>query len=324
MKTQEFSPFFFFSQQLGELFKKAEKQKNPALWLHQNGARNVLFMLEGLTRLHDRAFDEKLFGKWCKRFKKLEDVFGRIDDCLALEKEFAANKKINKELANQFSNGAAKYIEKCNKRLISKQWMTHRLDLFNEQLNVYSVDYNKEYIHELKVAIIEEIEDIIIFLEKLNFNLTNMENHLHDLRRRLRWLSIYGQALNGLIQVKTSKTKTKTHINYFTKEILHSPYNKLPQKPKNCAIIEFDSSAFFALSWIINELGKQKDLGLKIESLSKTIYVYEDITKEQAQVKAEKLLGTKSTTHDDILKLASETIKTFVMKDRMLEKLVVR
>lgn len=301
MKTPEFNPFLFYSQQLAQLFSKAQTQKNPALWLHQNNARNVLFMLEGLTRLHDRAFAEKLFGKWCKRFKKLEDIFGRIDDSLALHKEFNANKKINKELVNQFSISAEKYLQKCNQRLVSKQWMNHRLDLFNQQLSVYSVDYNEDYMHELKVAILEEIEGIIIFLEKINFNLTDIEKHLHDLRRRLRWLSIYGQALNGLIQVKTSKAKPKTEIDYYTKEILKSPYNKLPANPKNCAIIEFDSNAFFALSWIINELGKQKDLGLKIESLSKNIYVYEDLTKEQAQIKAEKILGVKSTTHNDIL-----------------------
>lgn len=324
MKTQEFNPFLFYSHQLTQLFEKAQKQKNPALWLHQNNARSVLFMLEGLTRLHDRAFAEKLFGKWSKRFKKLEDVFGRIDDCLALEREFKANKKINKELVNQFAIAGSKYLEKCNKRLLDKNWMNHRLDLFNEQLNMYSVDYNKEYMQELKTGILEEIDSIVIFLEKIDFRLTDMELHLHDLRRRLRWLSIYGQALNGLIQVKISKTKPKTNINYFTKEILHSPYNKLPQKPKNAAMIEFDSHAFFALSWIINELGKQKDLGLKIESLSKTIYVYEDLTKEQAQVKAEKLLGVKSTTHDDILKQATETIRIFVHKDKMLDKLVVK
>lgn len=324
MKTQEFNPFFFYSRQLAQLFSKAQKQKNPALWLHQNNARTLLFMLEGLTRIHDRAFDEKLFGKWCKRFKKLEDLFGRIDDFLALEKEFKANKKVNVQLAQQFSLSAEKYLIKCNQRLVEKQWMTHRLNLFEEQLSIYSVDYNKEYMSELKVAILEEIESIVIFLEKIDFTLTNMELHLHDLRRRLRWLSIYAQALNGLIQVKPSKTKLKTEINYFTKEILNSPYNKLPSRPKNFAIIEFESNAFFALSWIINEFGKQKDLGLKIESLSKMIYVYEDLTKEQAQIKAEKLLGVKSTTHDDLLKEATTTIRTFVNKDKMLEKLVVK
>lgn len=50
-------------------------------------------MLEGLTRLHNKAFDEKIFDKWNKRFKKLEDLFGEIDQYLVLEKELKTNKK---------------------------------------------------------------------------------------------------------------------------------------------------------------------------------------------------------------------------------------
>ena len=77
MTTKEFNPFLFYSKQLQVLFKKAAEQKNPALWLYNNDARTVLFMLEALTRIHNKAFDEKIFSKWNKRFKKLEDLFWR-------------------------------------------------------------------------------------------------------------------------------------------------------------------------------------------------------------------------------------------------------
>ena len=84
MKKNRFNPFFSFSNQLQELLTKASQQKNPALWLHQNKVRSLLFMLEGLTRLHKNAFNEKLFDKWNKRFKKLEYIFGEIDQNLSL------------------------------------------------------------------------------------------------------------------------------------------------------------------------------------------------------------------------------------------------
>ena len=60
MTTQNFNPFLFYSEQLHVLFTKASKQKNPALWLYANNARTPLFMLEALTRIHDKAFDRGL------------------------------------------------------------------------------------------------------------------------------------------------------------------------------------------------------------------------------------------------------------------------
>src|SRR4051812_44378615 len=93
--TKSFNPFLFYSAQLQTLLTKAAKQKDPALWLYKNGARTTLFMLEALTRLHKNAFDEKLFEKWNKRFKKLEDIFGQIDEYDALEATFKSNKKVS-------------------------------------------------------------------------------------------------------------------------------------------------------------------------------------------------------------------------------------
>lgn len=131
MTTKEFNPFLFYSSQLQKLLKKASKQKNPALWLYKNNARTKLFMLEALTRLHNNAFDEKLFGKWNKRFKKLEDLFGEIDQYIVLENELKLNKKIPKEIVKYFTINAANYLEKCNRRLLEKEWFRGKLDSFN-------------------------------------------------------------------------------------------------------------------------------------------------------------------------------------------------
>lgn len=92
MTSKDFNPFLFYSAQLQELLLKSSKEKNPALWLYKNNARTILFMLEALTRLHNHAFDEKLFEKWNKRFKKLEDLFGEIDQYIVLENELKLNK----------------------------------------------------------------------------------------------------------------------------------------------------------------------------------------------------------------------------------------
>ena len=323
MAVKEFNPFLFYSKQLQTLLTKASKQKNPTLWLYTNDARTPLFMLEGLTRLHNKAFNETIFDKWNKRFKKLEDLFGEIDQYLVLEKELKTNKKVTNEVLKYFTVNSNNFINKCNQRLSEKEWLNDKLLSFDEKLGEFSVDYNKEYIDELTFSLIDEIDAILSFCVKCDYQFTKLEEQVHELRRKLRWLSIYAQALQGLIQLKKSTKKSKYQINYFTKDVLNLPYNKLPSKPKNTVIIEFDSDSFFALSWLIKELGKLKDNGLKIEQLSNAIFILEDITETQAREKAITILGLKKTIETDILKQASEIIEVALSKDKILDRLVI-
>ena len=75
----KFNPFLVYSEKLNAQFQVAKTSDNPALYLYKNGARNTLFMLEGLTRIHKNAFDNPKMEKWYERFKQLEDLLGQID-----------------------------------------------------------------------------------------------------------------------------------------------------------------------------------------------------------------------------------------------------
>jgi hypothetical protein len=323
MTTKEFNPFLFYSAQLQKLLDEAAEQKNPALWLYTNDARTPLFMLEALTRLHNKTFKEKLFAKWNKRFKKLEDLFGEIDEYIVLEKELKTNKKITKEVIKYFEVNSTNYITKCNQRLNEKDWLNGKLQSFDDKLRKYTVNYNKEYLDELTFSLVDEIDEILDFCLKYNYEFTKIEEQIHELRRKLRWLSIYAQALQGLIQLKKTPRKSKKQINYFTKEIVSSRYNKLPVRHKNVAIIQFDQDSFFALSWLIKELGRLKDTGLKIEQLSHAIYITEELTETEAHTKAISILGHKKTIQKDILVEASAVLKIALSEDKILDKLII-
>lgn len=323
MPTQKFNPFLFYSKQLQALLAKASTQKNPALWLFKNDARTPLFMLEGLTRIHSKAFSEKLFLKWNIRFKKLEDVFGEIEQYNTLEIELEKNKKVSKEILKYFAVNTNNYMVKCNQRLHEKNWFNNKLKPFDYKLSEFDVEYNQEYLDELKYCIGNEIDAILSFAKKSDYQFTKMEEQVHEMRRKLRWLSIYAIALNGLIQLKKTDKKTKFKINYFTKKVLNLPYNKLPLRPKNTAIIEFDHDSFFALSWVISELGKLKDNAITIQKLSDAIFIVEDITVSEANKKAISILGLKANAQEEILKQASVILETALVKDKILDSLVI-
>lgn len=323
MKNLSFNPFLHYSEQLQALLTKAAGHDNPALWLYKNDARTPLFMLEALTRLHNKAFDEKLFDKWNKRFKKLEDLFGQIDLYDSLGTEFKKNKKIPKDVIKYFTVNAANYTEKCNQRLREKDWLSDKMKSFNYKLSEFAVEYNKEYADELKFSMTDEVDAILNFGLKYNYEFTKVEEQVHELRRKLRWISIYGQALQGIVQLKKSAKNKKTEINYLTKETLASPFNKLPVQPKNVSVIEFDHNSFFALSWLINQLGSLKDSALKVQLLKDALYISENVTEEEAIEKAHSLLGYKKTLEADVLKEASQLLKTSIVKDKILDHLIL-
>lgn len=322
MTLEKFNPFLFYSSQLQALLTKAAKQKDPALWLYNNKARTTLFMLEGLTRIHNKAFDEKIFLKWNKRFKKLEDLFGGIDEYTMLHTELKTNKKVNKEILKYFSVHSSNYISKCNQRLLDKDWLNHKMLAFDKKLSTYNVEYNQEYCDALRFALIDEVDAILEFVLKSGYQFAMIEQ-VHEVRRKLRWLSIYAMSLRGLIQLKKPEKKVKTSIHYFTKEILQSPYNKLEVKPKKAAVILYDKDSFFALSWLINELGKLKDKGIMLEQLRDAIYITQNVTQEQAKGKAIGVLSMKSSAESDLLEQSSLIIKTALEKDKILDRLII-
>ncbi len=321
--TEPFNPFLFYSNQLQALFVKASSQSNPALWLYQNNARAPLFMLEALTRLHDKAFDETLFAKWNARFKKLEDELGALDYYMAFEKEFKANKQVSVKVIKHINDSSLFVLDELNKRLKSKDWFNGKLLRFNVKISKYAFICDDDYADEITYTINEELDKIKEFALKLNYSFTQMEEEVHEIRRKLRWISIYAQAFNGLFQLKASSKKQIHSVNYLTKEVLSSPYNKLSTKPKDATIIEFDKNSFLALSWIINELGKLKDKALAIEALTYSIEVAEQLSIEESRKKALKILKLKDNTETTILKEASNSVYSFLVKDKILDTLIV-
>lgn len=325
MSTSLLNPFLYYSNQLQALLVKASKEKNPSMWLYLNNARTPLFMLEALTRLHSKAYDEKLFSKWNKRFKKMEDALGTIDYFVAFDKEFKANKNISSEIKTSTQQQIASSTEKFNKYLESKDWFNGKLLRFNVKLSKYTMLFDEEYSNDLTEVIDKELKSIFDFGLKLNYHFTQMEEEVHEFRRKIRWISIYAQALNGIIQLKTNAKKPNYSINYHTKEIISSPYNKLPKKPSIVKHpILFDKNSFYCLSWMINELGKLKDRGLKIEFLTHEIAKAENCSEMDAQTKAIKILNIEPNTNELILKEVSNIIYLFLAKDKILNSLIVK
>ena len=317
--------FEYFLNQLQELIAKSSKQKNPALWLYQNNARTPLFMLEGLAKLYAGIHNKKKFSKIKEHVKLLEDAIGQIDYYDAFAKEFVGNKKIPAVITNYLQAQSREKIQSLNEILHENNWLgdeANRIEKIRKKLSEADWQDEKEEIKSNHQFYISAINKILEFVNEKNFQFTNVENDLHEFRRMIRWLSIYPQALRGCIQLSTPKTATPKYLaKYLTKSVKTSPYNILPDAADQKHFLLFNKNRFYALSWLISELGNLKDNGLKVEVIKEALLQTSKINEQNALAQAYKLAGPGQKTIQQLLDASEKIINTFC-REKNLEALI--
>lgn len=317
--------FDFFLTQLQTLLDKAAKQKNPALWLYQNNARTPLFMLEGLAKLYAGIHNKKKFTKLKAHFKLLEDAIGQIDYYDAFAKEFAGNKKIPATVVSYLQAQSREKIQSLNEILTEKDWIgagKSRMEKIRKKLKKADWLDEQKDVEGVRDFYFSSINGILEFSNQKNFHFENVEKDVHELRRMLRWLSIYPQALKGCIQLSQAKKSPAYLSKYLTKAITGSPYNVMPDAGDLRYFLLLDKTRFYALSWMISELGNLKDSGLRLEVIKEALIQSGSTDEKAALIKARSFLGNRQLTEQQVLDQAEAILKTFC-KEQNLESLVI-
>jgi hypothetical protein len=324
-KYHGFIRFDYFLNQLEELLIKAAKQKNPALWLYRNNARIPLFMLEALARVYAAIYREWKFLKLDAQFKLLEDLLGAIDYYDSFSKEFAANKKMPESITTYLQAMTREKIQSLNEVLREKKWInTDKGKVETIRVKLASTKWKKESkeIKGIRDYYIRSIEEITKFTLVSDFHFENVESDVHALRRKLRWLSIYPQALRGSIQV-SKVVKVPAHLKkYLTKEIIESTFNKMPDVGNNKHFLLLEQNYFYALSWMIAELGRLKDSGLRVIVIKEALQQGASLNDATAFKKVYQLLDNKQPTIPAILKKADAVCKKY-FDEKNLDHLLI-
>lgn len=318
--------FDYFLNQLQELLDKAARQKNPALWLYRNNARTPLFMLEALAKMYTDIHNKKTFTKLNEHFKLLEDAIGAIDFYDSYAKELVANKKIPKQIISYLQAQSREKVQSLNEILKEKKWLSDekaRITKIRKRLAKADWKNEKDDIKSIHGYYVTAINKILEFLHEKDFDFTNVEDDVHELRRKIRWLSIYPQALRGAVQLSESKTASPKYLTkYLTKEITGSKYNVMPDAGTQKHFLLLNKNRFYALSWMINELGNLKDNGLKVEVIKEAIMQTSAADEKVATAQAYKLSGPTQKTIDEVLNTAEDLCKTYC-KEKNLESLII-
>jgi hypothetical protein len=292
---------------LENILKSSATKRDKGLFFYQNKGRDVLFRLEGLTRIYRNIHDKKFFDTWYKEWKTLEDLLGKMDFYESVHNELSKDRKLKAKSTKAFGEQYNAHLEELNQKLKNEHWLSgEKMAAFRAGIAqctwLESHEDRAAFGHEM----INELSKLHQKYESGELNPYNIEEGLHEFRRRLRWIGIYSIASEGMVQLQKVKTITPSVQKYQTKEIVASPYNIMPAHSKGQHTINIQSQHFYAMSWLIQQLGEWKDRAQHHEALKS---IGGEISKANASLVA------------NIPAQAEMTIDEFVYSDLILMKI---
>jgi hypothetical protein len=307
-------------QELRLIIANAQSQENIPLAFYESAARQHLFYLEALCRIYKKTNSKKLFKKLQSKFKSLEDQLGKVDYYESFHKDFSKLKDFPAVLINQLFQHYQNELKNLYSLLVEDNWLdeeNNRIDKIITQLDkVIWLNADDERV-AISTTIQNEIEKILKNYKSGKLNFDNIEDGVHEFRRSIRWISIYAQALSGLIQLKKDHLATFFE-NYLTPEVVTSPFNKMPENKTDFKTIELSESPFYALSWMIAESGKLKDEGLEIICIEELMKETSFISEDKIPTEARKYAPNVKLSINGIKSKMKTLVDAFIYNDKVL------
>lgn len=307
---------------VNDLLTESTNHENPALWLFLHDFRTPMFMLESLSKMYAQIHNKTFFTELNVRFKEVEDVLGAIDYYAAFLREFHADEKIPASVKSYLEIKTREKIVNFNEILLKRGWNSGKtLRKINEGLSIAKWQNQEDEVVNIEKYYNKQVEKINEFVVKTTFKFNNVESDVHELRRKLRWLSIYPQAFQGVIKLHETKANSTEFKKYLTDEIVSSPFNQLPDSKNVKHHLFLEKNHFLALSWMISELGKLKDKGLKITALKNAFQEIAFLKDEEAIKEAYRILGENYPKMETLLNQAGKVAEDF-FHDKIIDKLI--
>ncbi|MBL7949425.1 MAG: hypothetical protein KBA16_02530 [Bacteroidia bacterium] len=309
-------------QALDEVLRKCKRRPDPAEAFYKSDARSILFRLEALSRIGRGMLDKKAFDPLYDRFKQLEDILGAMDHAEAMLEQIGGIKGLAKFAAARYGKTYKQELKQL--ALILEQdgwWSGEALRQVRDLVAVHVVEEDGKFRNRLGEFLARELEKTEEQYRDGELNPHQLEGGLHELRRKLRWFSIYAAVLQGRLRLAKVPVVDERLKKYCTKEIVGSPFNKLPSTPKGVMALTVQSTYFYALSWLIRELGNWKDalqLNEELESLLRESTITDPAVLSDFRARLRATLPAESAA---IPVMAEDAIDDFVYRDRILIRL---
>ncbi|MEO6489999.1 MAG: hypothetical protein ABIO04_08685 [Ferruginibacter sp.] len=316
--------FEYYLLKVEGLFSNAIKERNPGLWLYNNDARTSFFMLEGLAKVYAELHNKKRFSKMKEDFKLVEDALGAVDYYDSFAKEFEKKEIVNTAIVEYLHAQSREKIQHLNDILQQRGWVEGSADRLRKiRKKLTDANWLKDEKEVVGIAAFykDTIKEIKTFASETKCKFTDIETEVHAIRRKLRWLSIYPRALQGMIQLTDRNVADEKVVKYLTDEIVNSAFNVMTDAGNNLYFLMLEKKYFLALSWMISELGKLKDSGLRIMITSEALQQTKSVSQSEALALSYQFLGDEQQKLSSILSRSSEICGNF-FAEKNLDKLI--
>jgi hypothetical protein len=323
----EFPGMQRFAVQLEKLLGCVEPAvgSDHAAWVfYQSSARQWLFYAQALCRVYKKVGSKKRFKALGETMKELEDRLGAIDYWDAWVKLCEPVKELPTAMLDTMLRHRAEEEAALQEVLENGAWLEKDCPALAAIIDdLESEDWEKPGKDREKIAefLCEELEEIEQKYASGEFDFEQLEDGVHEFRRQLRWISIYGHALHGLLQTAADEKPEAFHEKYMTESVLKSPFNQLPPAPAKGKVLEVAVGDFYALSWLISQIGKIKDQGQKIEALHHVADESGTVQDAALEKCFAAMIPAAEQTMQEIPGLVAPMVETFLVKDRILTRM---
>lgn len=306
-------------QGLISLSKEAAKKEDPTLHFFKQNARNNFFDLEAAFRIFRKTHSKEVADPLYEIYKSAEDSLGKYDFINWSSSKILSDTELPEALKEKIIHQEKKARIELKQFLHKEKWLPDATENVSKQaekmkdiLATDSEDFRYEYIKFLSKNISKIDEEY----RKGELDPHLLEEGIHEIRRKIRWISIYAKISGGFIQTQKKEKINDEYKKYLTEEIISSPFIKLPLCPEGLEPITIRFENFVALSWMIQALGELKDEGLNYEN--QTHLLGEEKSTENKKNDSKNSPDTLARITEEALMICDE----FFIKDNILTRLV--
>jgi hypothetical protein len=297
----------------------------PAQAFYKGNGRTPMFVLQGLSRVYENlGADKKLFAAVKLEAKVIEDAFGAVDFWWVV-----AGKARDWSLPAGVVRAAQdRHLTACGRAwtwLEARGWLAHRYQEKGAELTARTLARKLKKVEwrsprkesrALLKWLIAELSSVHAKVQKLD--MSDIEGGLHEARRAVRWFSIYASAMEGAIVLDSEAAAPQGWERYLTKEIVESPFNRLPAAEPEDEPVSLPAPLFYALSYAIDRLGAVKDRAQWTETMQHLLHE----TGEKTDKPLSELMGEIHLETADAARLGGEIVAQVFEQDRLLPRLI--
>jgi hypothetical protein len=263
------------AQKAGAPFSRKSRVDQADL-LMKAGVRTAMFDLEGLGRMYreHKKEDVSKFGEWIyKKSKDVEDALGQFDKYQSTGMDDEMKKAASDAMAvmtdDDWIDGSQTggIFDKILNKIDKVEWPSEKK--------------NREFL-------LQSLADHMKHIQNTDYDMSLLEQGMHQLRRDLRWIPIYAKVFNGLLK-KTNKSCPQDDLPF--SKFADPKYSGLPVNPGVDDPCEVSACLWEEINGTVGAFGKLKDQAEKIRSKDRKLLETDDMPRS-VQNDAERMYET--------------------------------